>query len=278
MMAAGLNLGKLKASAIKYSPEIAVALGIAGFISTVITAVKVTPKAQKLLEKAKENKVKETEDPNAELTVIEKVKVAGPSYVLPVITGTAAIVCVVFSNRLQAGKIAGLTSTCGLLTQTLNTYQEKVREVIGEKKEKKIQEEIMKDRISASPIPYSMMRPAKMFCGPEIYPCVIANSGDYFWGNLQMVDEIFKELEYRFTQDGGYEEWVPVNDFREAVKLDATNDGRVLGWNLDNLIDGKIPWWHGSINMPDGTPVLAIYFKFSTENNEGINNETPSLW
>ena len=280
-MIGGINLGKVKMSAMKHSPEIAVALGIIGFVGTVIAAVKATPKALAKMEEARRQKAQEAEsveEENVKLTVPEKIKAAGPCYILPLITGTASIACIIFSNRMQAGRIAGLTSTCGFLSQTLNTYQDKVKEVVGEKKEKKIREEIAKDKIASNPVPLSMMQnnqTGQLYPSSGLYPCMLADTGDYFWGNEQTVADAFRELERRFTDEGGYEEWIPKNDLRVMFGLRENEDGEILGWNAADLIGGRIAWNFGSSNMPDGTPVFVVYYRTSTENYEGVEGGNP---
>lgn len=70
-----------RATMVKHAPEIALGTGIALGVSTVILAVKETPKAMMLIEERKLDLQSDT------LSKIETVKVAGPCYIPAMVTG-----------------------------------------------------------------------------------------------------------------------------------------------------------------------------------------------
>ena len=76
----------------EHSPEILMGIGIAGMITTTVLAVKATPKA---LERIEEKKEEEQKD---ELTVLETVKATWKVYVPAVVTGMAAVSCLIGAN------------------------------------------------------------------------------------------------------------------------------------------------------------------------------------
>ena len=63
----------------KFAPQILTALGIVGMISTVVMAIKATPKCDELIAEAEERLREETEDNSAEL---DKKEIGGTRYVL----------------------------------------------------------------------------------------------------------------------------------------------------------------------------------------------------
>ena len=69
-------------------------IGGVGVVATTVMAVKATPKAVQLLEEAELQK----DEP---LTVIDKIKVAGPIYIPTIITGAATIACIFGANVLN---------------------------------------------------------------------------------------------------------------------------------------------------------------------------------
>ena len=77
-----LNGRETKRICQKHGSTILTTLGVVGVIGTTVAAVKETSKALMLLNEAKKEK-------GEELTVIEKVKVAGPVYIPSVIIDTS---------------------------------------------------------------------------------------------------------------------------------------------------------------------------------------------
>jgi len=113
-------------------------IGAIGVVGTAIMAAKAAPKALYLLEEAEEEK-------GEELTVIEKVKVAGPSYIPTVVTGAATITCMFSANILNTHSQAALTSAYALLDNSYKEYKRKVNEIYGEEADTQVTESMVKD-------------------------------------------------------------------------------------------------------------------------------------
>ena len=124
----------------KHGSTILTTLGVVGVIGTTVAAVKETPKALMLLNEAKKEK-------GEELTVIEKVKVAGPVYIPSVIIGTSTIACIIGSNVLNKRHQAALLSAYTMLDQSYKEYKDKVIDLYGEETDEKIEEEISKGHV-----------------------------------------------------------------------------------------------------------------------------------
>lgn len=75
-------------------PTMLTCIGVVGVLGTAITTVKATTKANKLIENAKYAK-------GEDLTKMEIVKVAGPSYISPILFGAATIACMLGANILN---------------------------------------------------------------------------------------------------------------------------------------------------------------------------------
>lgn len=141
----------------KHSPEILTGLGIAGMVTTVVLAVKATPKAMELIEKEKTFKEKEAHEGGIftkederyafELTPIETVKAAWKPYIPAVLSGTASIACLIGANSVHARRNAALYSAYKLSTTALTEYRDKVVETIGEKKEHAIRDKVVKEKM-----------------------------------------------------------------------------------------------------------------------------------
>ena len=113
--------------------------GAIGVIATAVTAVKVTPKAMKLLDKAREEK-------NDELTKMEVIKIAGPSYIPSISIGAATIGCIFGANVLNKRHQAALTALYSLLNSSYKEYRSKVNETFGENADHKVVNAIAQER------------------------------------------------------------------------------------------------------------------------------------
>lgn len=114
-------------------------IGAAGVIATAVTAVKATPKAMLLLDRARIEK-------QEELSTLEKIKVAGPSYIPSILIGASTIGCIFGANVLNKQHQAALTSAYALLDNSYKEYRAKLKEIHGEEAHDRIVREIYGDK------------------------------------------------------------------------------------------------------------------------------------
>lgn len=124
----------------KNSSTILTTIGAIGVVATAIIAVKETPKAIEILEEAKYEK-------GEELTVKEKILVAGPFYIPAIATGAATIACIFGANVLNHRNQASLVSAYALLDQSYKDYKRKIVDIYGDEANQKVVEEITKEDI-----------------------------------------------------------------------------------------------------------------------------------
>lgn len=113
-------------------------IGAIGVVATAITAVKNTPKAQYLIQKAEYEK-------DEELTTFEKVKAAAPAYIPTAIVAGSTIACVLGSNILNKQTQASMASAYALLDASYKEYRRKVNDIYGENADSEILEQMAKD-------------------------------------------------------------------------------------------------------------------------------------
>lgn len=232
----------VKLSASKHSPEILMGLGIVGMISTTVLAVKATPKAIKLIEE------KKNESPT-ELSTFEKAETTWKCYIPAVVTGAVSIACLIGANSENAKRNAALVAAYKLSEATLNEYKDKVIEVIGEKKEKKVREAINDDKLTKNPV------------GSEI---IIANGGNSrfydvmgqrrFMTDIETIRKITNDLNLRMRDEMS----VSLNDFYSEVGLSHIPIGDIIGWKIDN---GYIEPEFDSRIDSDGVPCIVVDFR-----------------
>lgn len=216
-------------------------IGGVGVVTTSVIAVKVTPKALALLEEAKEEK-------GEDLTKLEIVKVAGPSYIPAVIAGTATIACIFGANMLNKRQQASLMSAYALLDSSYKEYKDKVVEVYGEEADSKIKEEIAKDKYEETDI--------SVEDGKQLFFDTF--SGRYF--KSTMID--VQNAEYYLNRDLSMRDWATINEWYEYLNIDPIDGGDDLGWstgmNFDYYWQSWIDFTHQKVTTDDGIECTII--------------------
>lgn len=216
-------------------------IGGVGVITTSVMAVKATPKALELLETAKEEK-------GEDLTKLEVVKVAGPSYIPAVIAGTATIACIFGANVLNKRQQASLISAYALLDSSYKEYKDKVIEVYGEEADNKVKEEIAKDKYEETDISAED--------GKQLFFDTF--SGRYFQST--MID--VQNAEYFLNRDLSMRDWATVNEWYAYLDIPAIDGGDDLGWstgmNFDYYWQSWIDFTHQKVTTDDGVECTII--------------------
>ena len=136
----------------KRSPEILTGIGIAGMATTVVLAVRVTPKALKLIEDRKKELYPLDDNGEVVMPKTEVIKAAWKSYIPAAVTGVMSITCLIGASSVNARRNAALYSAYKLSETALTEYKDKVVETIGEKKEKAVRDAVAKDKIEKNPV------------------------------------------------------------------------------------------------------------------------------
>lgn len=224
------------------SPEILAGIGIAGMVTTVVLAVKATPKALTLIDEASNEK-------NAELTKAEVVKAGWKPYVPAAITGVMSATCIIGSVRIGARRIAAISTAYKLTETAFSEYKEKVIETIGEKKEKAIKDKIDKDKVEKE----SVSKSSIIITDKGNTLCYDASAGRYFKSDIETIKKAVNEINRQMV----YDQYVSLNEFYDELGLDHTDLGDDLGWNLDN---GLLEVDFSSQIAEDGTPCIVISY------------------
>lgn len=227
----------------KHSPEILTGIGIAGFITTTVMAVKATPKALILIEEKKDELETDT------LSGKDIIKVAGPCYIPAAIVGSVSIFCLVGASSTNLRRNAALAAAYTLSESTLKEYQEKVVETIGEKKERDIREQVSKDKMTKNPVREVILTEKG---GNTI--CYDTISGRYFKSDRDKISRIVNELNRQMRD----EMCVTLNEFYYELGLDCTKLGDDLGWNIDK---GYIEIDFSSHLDVNGTPCMVLDYQ-----------------
>lgn len=121
----------------KNSPLILSVVASGGVIVTAVLAVKATPKAMKLLEKAEKEK-------GEELTVVEKIRYGYKPFIFCGVSGLATISCILGINYLNHRVQTSLMSAYTLLDNTFKEYRNNVKTLTSEETDFLARQEIVK--------------------------------------------------------------------------------------------------------------------------------------
>lgn len=239
----------VRTAAKKHSPEILTGLGIAGMVTTAVMAVRATPKAMILLNKAEmeKNIDRSDEEGIAYLTPIETVKAAWKCYIPSMIVGGISIGCLIGASSVNARRNAALATAYALSESTLKEYQEKVIEEVGERKEREVRDKIDKDKIDQKPVSKSEV----IITDAGDVLCFEKLSGRYFKSSMDKLKKAVNEINRQMR----YDMYVSLNEFYYEIGLEGTEIGDMLGWNIDK---GYIELDYSSHLADDGTPCLVI--------------------
>ena len=228
----------------KYSPGILTGIGIAGMIGATFMAVKATPKALYLIEtKKEESEVKE-------LTPVETIKTCWACYIPATLTTVLSAACLIGASTVSAKRNAALATAYSISEAALREYQEKVVEVIGEKKEKAVRDAVAKDQIERDPVTKSEV---VIIDSNSNTLCYEPLSGRYFKSTIDKIKKAEIKLDRQMIQ----EMYVSLNDFYWEIGLDGTDLGDKMGWNLSK---GYMDLSFSSQLADDGTPCAVIVY------------------
>lgn len=238
----------------KRSPEILTGIGIAGMISTVVLAVKATPKAMELIEEEKLKQLPENYDADKDpgnhyLTPIETVKAAWKPYIPAAVTGVASVACLIGANSVHVRRNAALATAYQLSTTALSDYREKVVETIGEKKETTIRDKVAKKQVEENqPEASTIIMTGK---GNTLF--YDSNSDRYFRSDMDKVRNAVLELNEKMIN--GNEMYISLNDFYDEIGLKHTEVGDSIGWRIDK---GKIDIRYSAQLTEDNEPCIVL--------------------
>ena len=260
------NLSKLvktaKNALVDHAPEILTGIGIGGMVTTVILAVRATPKAMILIQEEKDKRNDELwaeacdncpedsypeVDEITELKPLDVIKTCWKCYIPAAVVGGASIACIVGANSIHSKRHTALAAAYSLSETVLKEYQEKVVETIGEKKEQAVKDAIAKDKIEKDPVHTREI----VFTGKGGTLCYDVISGRYFESDIDVLKKAENELNRRMRD----EMYISLNEYYSELGLDSIAIGDDLGWNIDK---GYIDLYFSAQLSTDDKPCLVV--------------------
>lgn len=233
--------------------------GVVGTVATAVLAGRAGVKATRILDEAAlqkniEANRPESEDwetdhdpPTIQLSKTEKLMLAGPQFIPPVMTGGATIAAIIFANRISAQKAAALAAAYGLLENRFDEYKDKVAEKLTGPKKQQIDDEIAQDRVNAQPVSQQVV----IVGGGDVL-CYDAISGRYFRSSVERI----KRAEAEINQELFDTQMVGLSEFYDKLGLPKTLMSDTMGWSAfdDGIVEFKI----STTLTEDQQPCLVI--------------------
>lgn len=248
----------LKTYVKKEAPKLLTGFAIGGLIGSVIAAWKAGPKAKKILEERRRDLQdvkpddKEAKRAVTKETVKKMIPVVLPTFVMVLATGA----CIIGSHTVSSKRLAVLSAAYAISEKTVGELNDKMVEVLGEKKTRAVKDAIIQDKVGSTP---------KDELGNIIVPgnstvwCKDLYSGRMFRSNAERIKQAIVALSYDLVSDM----YVSLNDLYD--KIDSPDLPRIplgddVGWNIDNVRDGKLPIVVSALLTDDGQPCLCVEY------------------
>lgn len=239
----------------KNSPTILTGLAVGGLVTTTILAVRATPKALRILEEEREKRESFCDGRIGPCDKKTAVLLTWKCYLPAVIMGGISIGCIIGANSINLRRNAALASIYSISETALREYQAKVVEIIGDKKEKAVRDEIAKDRVAKNPVANNEI--ILTTYGETL--CYDSWSGRYFKSDIEKIRQTCNDANAKLLC--GMDDYISLNDLYYELGLSSVKMGEETGWSLDAT--GMLEFDYSSVLATDGTPCLVLEFKVS---------------
>lgn len=217
-------------------------IGSAGVVTTVVMAVRATPKALQSIESAKDEK-------GEELTKFEMVKSASPAYISTTLMGAATIACIVGANVLNKKNQAALASAYALLNTSYKEYKAKVIDIYGEEGDKKVRTEIVKDNYEEEKV---------INAGETLF------YDEYSKRYFKATSESLLRAKYEINKEVICNFYATINEFYDMVGLPRIDGGDEIGWSSALMYEmywtDWVDFWTERVELENGEECFIIHF------------------
>ena len=234
-----------KRSLQKNSPAILTGMATLGVVSTALLTGRSTIKAISILHDAAEDDIL-VEETFSHFTPKEILQLTWKAYLPPVITGVMTVGCIIGAQSINTRRTAALASLYTLSETALKEYKEKVVEVVGEKKEKAIRDEVASDKVKKNPVSERNI----IITGKGDQLIFDAASGRYFRSTIEKVRKAMNDANHTMFQHMN----MSLNEWYTLIGLGHIAVGDFTGWTIEDPIDV----YFSSTITDDGEPCIVL--------------------
>lgn len=216
-----------------------------------ITAVRATPKAIKMLKEAESEK-------GENLTKLEIIRAAGPTYIPSVLLGVSTIACIFGANTLNQKKQASLMSAYAMLNESYKQYRKAAKTVYGEDADDKIHAEMAKDALVSTYDWGYQVYNMDMDSDSERLLFYDLASKKYFRTTMAAV----LNAQYHVNRNLSIRGDCSLNEYLSFLGLDEVEGGDTIGWDICYMIEEMDCYWLDFDNykttLEDGLECIII--------------------
>lgn len=204
----------------KNKPELLIGFGLGAWLSSTISAFFLAPAMRDAMEeKKKELNVEK-------LPPVETVKTAAP-YVLPsVVFGALGTGMVIAGNQIHVERGTAAMAAWCVAESAYRDYRTKVQEMLGEKKEMAIKDEVVKKNMDRNQLKCDT---PMIITGNGNYLCFDTLSGRYFKSDIEKLKRAENLLDRRIIDNM----FVSLNEMYIEIGLPPVELGDDIGWHID---------------------------------------------
>lgn len=228
----------------KHSPEILTGLGLMTLASSVVLAVKATPKALWVIEHEEIEKAHP-------LTTKEKVKAAGKLYIPAAAAFVAGSACIIGASSIHLHRNAALAAAASLTDATFKSYREVVSEKIGEEAEKDIHKDVAAKKMEEHAPETKIINFPH---GDDTTWCYDPLVDRYFWSTRNVIENAVNV----FNRQMRYDMRLSVNEWFDTLGLDHAALADDLGWDIDT--NGYLELTYDSRLDKTGKPAMVLVY------------------
>lgn len=234
----------------KNNPAILIGFSVASMATSIIFAIKDTPKALQL-KKDVEYKIKR------KLTKFETLKVCGRCYIPTISFAVLSAGCSMAAHSIHVKRRAAMATAYAMTETAFKEYKDQVVESIGKNKEKEICTNVARKQTEATQAS-DISKAYNTGMGETLFFDTLTKKT--FFSNQQNVLASINEANESIIQSGS----ISLNDYCDFMHMprlyyekDGT-DGDSVGWNaFDGMIDIIKPM--PSTTLDDGRACIVIY-------------------
>lgn len=201
----------------KHLPEILTGLAAAGVIGTGVSSAKAMHETDQVI------KNEEPEDKK------ELIKMTWKYWITPAAMGAGTIACIIGADLIHLNRNAAIAGLAAISAEALKEYQGKVLDAVGEKEERKIRDEVAKEKLKKHPVDNKEV----ILTGKGDYLCYDVFSDRYFRSDIEHIRRIQNNLNHVMRS----EMYLSLNDLYYALGLKTVPYGDEFGWNVDSPIE-----------------------------------------
>lgn len=231
------------------SPTILSGIAITGTLTVAYLTGKATFKAVDIIEREEAMLLGgELTEKMVPLPNKQRAKLVWKCYIPPAVAVVGTISCVVLANHINARRMAALAAAYKLSEKHFGDYKDKVKEIIGDKKEGEIRTAVAQDAVNNNPPGENIIN---AYGGETL--CLDKWTGRYFRSDMQTIRAAENDI-----NKGMYRgrDVATLGDFYDAIGLAAPRCAEAVGWNADAALDLTFD----TVMTPGGQPCLVMDF------------------